>query len=254
MFKSAILLALTSLAIIAPASAQEDTAHHRAVYAKVNAAEKSLEKVSGKTRFDDTSFDLTGWLESGKPSKIVAKSPDGATTEFYLEDGAPLFVFSSYRRAGEDGKPGQPIEERLYFKDGEIFKWLTTEKPAPVFHAEDYAATGELLANQCKAFAAALTKKSGAKPAAAGTTLEGTFTGIEQGDYAHWNIRTKDGKERSFFILKPDASVEKALDDPKKFVGKSCRVTWKKSTEEVPEAGGKMEIEQILSVEWLDAK
>ena len=67
-------------------------------------------------------------------------------------------------------------------------------------------------------------------------------------------IRTKDGKERSFFILKPDASVEKALDDPKKFVGKSCRVTWKKSTEEVPEAGGKMEIEQILSVEWLDAK
>jgi hypothetical protein len=31
-------------------------------------------------------------------------------------------------------------------------------------------------------------------------------------------------------------------------------VTWKKSTENIPEAGGKMEIEQILSVEWLGKK
>ena len=91
-----------------------------------------------------------------------------------------------------------------------------------------------------------------AKPKAA-LTAEGTFTGIEQGDYAHWNMRTKAG-EISFYILKPDASVEKVLANPKPFVGRKCRITYKKTTENIPEAGGKMEIQQIVSVEWTAKK
>ena len=85
-------------------------------------------------------------------------------------------------------------------------------------------------------------------------TLEGTFLGIEQGDYFHWNMKTASGEERSFFIMKPDASVDKIVDKPESFIGKKCRITWKASTENIPEAGGKMEIEQILSVEWLGKK
>lgn len=94
--------------------------------------------------------------------------------------------------------------------------------------------------------------KGAAKPKAA-LTAEGTFTGIEQGDYAHWKMRTKSG-EVSFYILKPDASVEKVLAKPKPFVGRKCRITYKKTTENIPEAGGKMEIQQIVSVEWTEKK
>jgi len=94
----------------------------------------------------------------------------------------------------------------------------------------------------------------GAAPAKKAKTLEGTFVGIEQGDYFHWNMKTADGEERSFFILKPDESVNKMVDKPEAFVGKKCRITWKTSTENIPEAGGKMEVEQILSVEWLGKK
>ncbi|MBL9142922.1 MAG: hypothetical protein JNM99_04490 [Verrucomicrobiaceae bacterium] len=94
----------------------------------------------------------------------------------------------------------------------------------------------------------------GAPAAKKAKTLEGTFLGIEQGDYFHWNMKTADGEERSFFILKPDESVNKMVDKPEAFVGKKCRITWKTSTENIPEAGGKMEVEQILSVEWLGKK
>jgi len=80
---------------------------------------------------------------------------------------------------------------------------------------------------------------------------EGRFKGIEEGDYFHWNMLNSAGEELSFFILKPDASVDKVLENPQSYVGKKCRVTWKKSTEDIPEAGGKIEIETILSVEWL---
>lgn len=92
------------------------------------------------------------------------------------------------------------------------------------------------------------------KPAKSDTAkiATGTFIGIEEGDYAHWQMRDAKGKELSFFILRPDTSVDKVLENPKIFVGRKCRVKWKQSTENLPEAGGNTQIEQILSVEWVE--
>lgn len=235
--------------------AQSDTAHHRAIYDQINEKEASLKKVAATHKDDPTEFALTGWLDGGEVKKIVAKNSDDGegVEEFYLEDEKPLFVFSTYYQTAEDGKRGAKVEERLYFKDGKVFKWLTTQKPAPVFHGEDYQATTERLVTNCAAFVTAL-KKGKAPSKAAAKTAEGTFVRIEEGDYFHWNMKSNSGEELSFFILKPDATVDKVIDNPKAYVGKKCRVTWKKSTENLPEAGGKMEIDQILSVEWLSKK
>lgn len=94
------------------------------------------------------------------------------------------------------------------------------------------------------------------KPAktASTKTTEGTFVRVDEGDYFHFVITDKKGEEVSFFILKGDATVDKVVEEPGTFVGKKCRVHWKTSVEDIPEAGGKLEIEQILSVEWLGKK
>ena len=248
--KATPLLAVLAFAAVPLASlAQDETAAHRKLYGEINAAEASFKKVTASYKNDDASWSLTGFLDDGKVRKIVAVNGDAAD-EFYLENESPRFVFRVFHPEREDGGRGPKIEERLYFKDGEVFKWLTTEKPAPVFHGEDYQATTGLLTGNCKAFVAAL-KKGKAEGAADPEWVEGVFTGIEQGDYAHWNMKTKDGKERSFFILKAEAAMEKVLDHPDQYAGKPCRVKWKKSTEDIPEAGGRREIEQVLSVEWL---
>ncbi|MGV3661145.1 MAG: hypothetical protein ACO1TE_13245 [Prosthecobacter sp.] len=236
--------------------AQDETARHKSVYNKINAAEKSMQKVTATYKDDPTEFALTGWLENGQVRKIVAANGDdgNAVEEIYLENEQPLFVYSTYTQGGVSGGPR--IEERLYFKDGSVFKWLTTEKPAPVFHGEDYAATTERLTSNCTAFVAALKKdKASGKPkAAAAQVVEGTFVGVEQGDYAHWNMRVKGGEDLSLFILRPDATVEKVLEKPEAYAGKKCRITVKKTVENLPEAGGKTEVEQILSVEWIGKK
>ncbi len=235
--------------------AQQDTARHRALYDKINAEQKSFQKVTAIHKDDPTEFELTGWLENGQVRKIVARNNDdgNAVEEIYLENEKPLFVYSTYTQGGVNGGPR--VEERCYFKDGSIFKWLTTEKPAPVLHAEDYAANTGRLTGNCTAFVAALKKaaKPTGKPAAAAHVVEGTFVGVEQGDYAHWNMRVK-GADVSLFVLRPDASVEKVLEKPEAYAGKNCRVTVKKSMENIPEAGGKMEVEQVLSVEWIGKK
>lgn len=85
-------------------------------------------------------------------------------------------------------------------------------------------------------------------------TTQGIFLGIEQGDYAHWKIRKANGKEASFFILRPDDAVKKALAKPQDYTGQTCRVHWQKTAKEIPEAGGKQVVKQIVSVEWPKAK
>jgi hypothetical protein len=56
------------------------------------------------------------------------------------------------------------------------------------------------------AFAAsAFSESRGSK----GTT-NGTFAGIEQGDYAHFLVKTPKGQE-SYFVLRPDKSVQSYL-------------------------------------------
>jgi hypothetical protein len=69
-------------------------------------------------------------------------------------------------------------------------------------------------------------------------TADGTFVGIEQGDYAHFQIKDKQGHDDSFIILRPHKSVQPYLDHPAQFKGKKVRVHWKEQT--IPEAGGLM--------------
>lgn len=248
------LFSLTLLASPALIQAQSDTAHHRAVYAQINEKEKSLTKVTGTHKDEPLVFSLTGWMEGSQLRKIVAiSSEDGhGIEEYYLENEQPLFVYSTYQRDALSKKP-VTIENRLYFKDGHIFKWLTNDKAAGVLHGEDYAGETERLTSNCTAFVAALKNKKSGKTAATQVT-EGTFVRIDEGDYLHWNMNTSSEDELSLFILKPDASVEKVMDNPQDYVGKRCRATWKTSLEDIPEAGGKIEVKQILSVEWIGKK
>jgi hypothetical protein len=257
--KALALLALASfISLASPASGQTDTAHHRAVYNAINEAEAAMQKVTASHKDEPTEFALTGYLQNGEVKKIVAICGDDGSgpVEYYLENEQPLFVYSTWFKTTESGKRGAKVEERLYFKDGEIFKWLTTEKPAPVFHGEDYQSMTESLTQNCKAFVAALKKgKAGTKgKAAAAKVVEGTFTGIEEGDYFHWNMTSKSGEELSFFLLKTNDAIDKVVENPQAYVGKKCRVTWKKSTENIPEAGGKMEIDSVVIVEWIGGK
>lgn len=231
--------------------AQADTAHHREVYAEVNSALPKMERVKGRYVDDPLEFTLAGWSQKGELRKIVATdNVDEGSEEYYLENEQPLFVYSVYFAGGVSR--AQRIEERKYFKDERLFKWLTTERPQPERTQEDYRTEEDRIEQNTSNFVSALKKGKSGKAAAALRTSEGAFVSVEQGDYAHWNMRLKNGEEFSLFILRPDASVEKVIGDPKRYRGKRCRVKWKKSTQNIPEAGGKIEVEEIVSVEWIE--
>lgn len=249
---SLLLAAFVPLA----SQAQQDTARHREVFTQVNAGLDSLKKVKATYKEDEfLQFDLTAWLDDkGAVRKINAVVPNedgGGFEDFYYDGGKLLFVYRTFESGG-----GVKVEDRFYFREGAMFKWIDQVKKTVPASSDNFASEAERLTGNSAKFLAAL-QKTGAKPpagkptAAKAQVATGKFLRIDEGDYFHWVMQTSGGEELSLFILKPDASVEKVVEDPAKYVGRACRVTWKKSTETIPEAGGKMEIEQILSVEWV---
>lgn len=93
-------------------------------------------------------------------------------------------------------------------------------------------------------FENALSETQGSK----GTT-DGTFAGIERGDYAHLLVKTAKGQEESFFILRPDKTVQAYLDNPDKLKGRRIRVYWEERNEQIPEAGGRQRIKLVTKVD-----
>lgn len=233
------------LALPAVASAQEDTAHHRLVYKEINDKQKTYKKVVATYEDSPLIFSLTGYLDGSEVRKIVAVSSEdgGGYEEFYLEDGKPLFVYSTYSQDHFSDHPVK-VEDRRYFRDGRVFKQLTTDKSASPASAKDNAESTRRLNGLSRAFVSAL------KAEAASSTVEGVFKGVEEGDYMHWKMRV-GGEDVSYFVLRPEPSVEKVLENPDSYVGRKCRATIKTSMENIQEAGGKIEVEQVLSVEWL---
>ena len=80
-------------------------------------------------------------------------------------------------------------------------------------------------------------------------TTNGTFAGIEQGDYAHLLLKTAKGKQESYFVLRPDKTVQAYLDNPDKLRGRRIRVHWEERNENILEAGGKQRIKLVTKVE-----
>jgi hypothetical protein len=242
------LLVVPILGICLPAidaaTAQEgDVSHHRQVYREINDGASHMRKVTASLPGSDSTIFLTGWVDGGELRKITA-SPgmNGAGfDEIYLENGQPLFIFSTVSKHGAGS-----TEDRIYLENGEIVKWISTD-PAFVAHGEDQASVATRLADDVPRYTEALNGREGGGEDG---KVEGVFTGIEQGDYPHWKLREEDGTERSFFILETNDAIERVLADPQEYEGRACRVRWERRSENIPEAGGPMEIDVLLGVEW----
>lgn len=82
--------------------------------------------------------------------------------------------------------------------------------------------------------------------------LEGTFLGIEQGDYFYVLVRTKQDEDFSFMVIETDPFFDEIFEDPDSHAGKAIRVWYMDTVEYIEEAGGEMEISKYHGAEWIE--
>ncbi len=80
-------------------------------------------------------------------------------------------------------------------------------------------------------------------------TLQGTFVGVEVGDYYHLQIEDVKGQQRSFYMTE-DPSFEPFIEQPESNKGLSVQVRWHTTEKDIPEAGGMMTVDEAVSIQF----
>lgn len=214
-------LALVALALFAPggAFAQADTAAARQAYAEVNGRLASLKETRLTVRRPGFAYDneLRAWSEGEALRKIesVARDDSGdVVVEYYFGKGQQ-FLFAYVAVKGWEG-PRQVtrVEQRQYFDDGRMFKWLGGREAAPVPRSDPaFAKEGEARLDELAAYVPAIRAKwaASAPPVAlsSGGTVSvggqskrasGTLVRMENGDIACY-LHLKDEKGAAFTEL-----------------------------------------------------
>ena len=81
-------------------------------------------------------------------------------------------------------------------------------------------------------------------------TTVGTFQKVEFGDYAHLIIIDEKGETRSFW-LGNDPALKTLITNSEEYQNRKIRVEWHLVKRNIPEAGGPMKIEEVISVKRL---
>lgn len=79
-------------------------------------------------------------------------------------------------------------------------------------------------------------------------TFQGTFVEVEQGDYFHLNCKDAKGQVRSFWMIAPSPTFDPLLETPEKFRGKKIEVKYHTVKRDIPENGGPMELDEVISI------
>lgn len=251
----ALLLALPLL-LVAPAGhgADDATAHHKAVYAEVNRnlATYQVAKSTFEIAGAPSEASVTTWRENGTLRRMDVRYPDDhgdAVQQFYYDHAGLVFVFETVTTAAIDGSRASRREDRCYFKDGRMIRWLDGEKRSVSPTARDYADKEAELLRTSQVFSSRMAAE--AKPPeskAQPHSITGRFEGFEEGDYTHL-LLTSGGQVRSFFVLRTDETIERLLKHRDRYIGKPIRVHWKTSVEDIPEAGGRTRVDSVVSVQ-----
>lgn len=261
MKRLAAALFVLALGIGGATAASDSTAEQKRVYAEVNDNLGGMQKLRAEVELPGApvAAGVTTWSDDGVVRKISIIYPGdhGDTVEDYYyggsEDGGELmFVFQRIETRAIDGSHASARENRYYFRDGHLFLWLDDKRHQVSPSSDAFSRAEEDLTAASDAVldtVVAPEPTSGSTPTVPDDAeeLTGTFDGIEQGDYAYLKLEV-DGEERSFIILETDAAIDKLIDDPDSYMGEEITVVWQAGEEDLPEAGGKVEVEKLLTV------
>lgn len=260
--------------IAAPrAFSQADTAHHREVYATINQQAKTYRKQTVQAEVPDLPYtvEVVGWFDQNNFLRKISTSEEDhgvvRDSEYYFDGAEMIFAYQVTRTPTSGGAGASRQEDRFYFRDGVLFKWLDAHKSPVPSDSRIFMEQEEILRHQVPAFMQALgvspagvfadmSPGAGSDPPSPGGApakerlTEGRFQGIEQGDYFYLQIAPAGAEPQSLMILRADG-FEYLVENPEAYLNRTIRVRWQREEVSIPEAGGAVPMDVVKGVELL---
>ena len=150
--------------------------------------------VAFTTRLPNVQYrsEVRAWADGADVRKVTATDRDDSgdvVTEYHYEKGALVFAYQAIKGYNAAGKPVTRVEQRQYFREGRMVRWLGGLEKADLAKDPGYA-------REAKArLAAAAFYRDGAK-LVLGKQTAGTLLNTENGDVAcYLTLRDKRGAE-----------------------------------------------------------
>jgi hypothetical protein len=163
-----IIVALSVLPAFALTSGQSEDpiASIRQRYAQINAKAARYRKVKKElSGFSAEGGTLLAYLDGSSIMKIAATfyGETGRTNEeYYYSDDRLIFVLRSESTYSKplSGKIVRTIENRFYFKDGQLIRWIDENGKQPAANTTEYADKQKEYLESSKQFAAGARSKN----------------------------------------------------------------------------------------------
>lgn len=144
---------------------------------------------------------------------------------------------------------GEPSPRQEVYKSENVSRSLEQSFPSPI---QENAVVQE--ANEETPLAELTTAPADLQQEKAIDDIEvvGIFQGVTWGDYGHLELIDEQGKEYSFWLLN-SIEGEQVADDPNvdSYIGRRCRVRYRKEKKFIPEANEEMEVETLVRFDWI---
>jgi len=252
------LLVLIHFSLVLGASAQDEAvAIARQVYDEVNGGLAALE--TSKHIEDENGYpvDFKIWQGQGIIRKLSCEAAGDHGVEiteyYYTKSGDLVFVYRMTTTERIDGTPVSKAEERYYFDQGKLVRWLDAEKKEVDPKGELFVGEqADLLALQEQGLASFGPGGDVAKVVKVmkeGATT-GVFQGIAQSDYFHLQV-SAGGIETSYLVLGSEGLLAEVVENPERYRGKTMKFFWQEALVLIPEAGGQQEMTVCVKVEAL---
>lgn len=131
------LFLAAALVATGPALAGSDPAAlAREVTREVNGSLERLERTAFRAQRPDVGYpsEVRAWRDARGVRKVEATDLDDSgsvVTEYYFRDGALVFAYVAIKGWNGDGREVTRVEQRQYFRDGAMTRWLAGMDKVP---------------------------------------------------------------------------------------------------------------------------
>jgi hypothetical protein len=222
-----------------------------------SAIEREVEAILPTLDREDEVFDedqtpagiyVTVWRDDGIPRKMVVEFPDdhgSQVTSYYFAPTGLVLIRDQIITQAIDGSSESSRESLYGFEHGRMVQWRKEDQTLVPSDDPTFPTLETALLNATAVWMGRMDERAAEKGPV--QWVDGVFQGFEEGDYVYLLLEV-DGELQSFMVGQVDEAVDILLADPDPHVGQTITVGWRASMENIPEAGGQIAVDSLVTV------
>jgi hypothetical protein len=166
-------------------------------------------------------------------------------TSFYYAPNGLVLIRDEIITEAIDGSSRSSRESRHAFENDRMVQWRDADDTLVTPDDPTYGTVETDLLTASSVWLNRMDERAAEKGPV--QWVDGVFQGFEEGDYVYLLLEV-DGELQSFMVRQVDEAVDILMADPDSHIGQTISIGWRTAMEDIPEAGGRISVDSLVTV------